>query len=127
MVCEIWKCPHCRARHWKEERQGAPRQYLPGGLVMYEVSQTGRCPTCGGEVSGADILTGRWDDNLADAVHSLNFIGCGCLGWIIGAIGFALLVGGKAGTRGHLLTMAICIFVGLAAPSILQRLMPVKS
>ena len=127
MVCEIWKCPHCRTRHWKKERQGAPRQYLPGGQVVYGVSHADRCPTCGQEVSGADILTGRYDDNFADAVHSLNFIGCGCLGWIVGALGFALVVGGEVGTRGQFLTTAVCIVVGLFAPFILQRLVPVKS
>jgi hypothetical protein len=86
-MIDYWKCPHCGSSHQKTPRQGAIVEHLGGNQVLYQTSHPGNCPKCGGEVSGADILSGRYDDSRKDLMDGLwqGMMGLVMLVWFFGA------------------------------------------
>jgi hypothetical protein len=86
-MTDHWKCPHCGSSNEKTPRQGPIVKHLDGNQILYHTSHPDYCPQCGGVVSGADIVTGRYDHNWADLKAGLKqgVMGLACVGWIIGA------------------------------------------
>lgn len=86
-MVENWKCPHCGSSNEKRLNQGNIVNHLGNNQILFETSHPNHCPRCQGEVNGAAILSGHYDDNWADLKAGLKegLFGLMAMVWLIGA------------------------------------------
>jgi len=121
-ISDFWKCPHCGARNLKTPISGEIVYRLHNNKVLIETAHPDDCPECKGKVSGGAILSGKYDDYLADIIFHLQAggsLGCGGLAAILVPLFLLILglvLGFRLSSKTNLIISGVCFLIVAILP-----------